>query len=279
MPPIDLRGKPIAITGASSGIGRAAALACARAGMPVAAAARRTDRLESLVAEIKALGGRAVAVACDVDKPADCAALAQRTIAEFGSIHAVFANAGYGLEKPIHETTDAEMRAIFETNFYGTLNTIRAALPTMLAARAGHVLICSSCLAKLAVPGFGAYSATKAAQDHIARAMRIELAGTGVHVSGVYPVGTTTEFREAAHRDGRGYAQAVHTPRGFMQTPQRVADAIVRCLRHPRPEVWTSTPARLTFALGVAFPRLADAVLRRLAGSQARRAAQERLSP
>ncbi|MFM9996586.1 MAG: SDR family NAD(P)-dependent oxidoreductase [Phycisphaerales bacterium] len=278
MHPIDLRGKPIAITGASSGIGRAAALACARAGMPVAAAARRTDRLDSLVAEINSHGGRAVAVPCDVDNPGDSATLVRRTIDEFGSIHAVFANAGYGLEKPIHETTDSEMRSIFETNFFGTLNTVRAALPAMLTAHAGHVLICSSCLAKLGVPGFGAYSATKAAQDHIARAMRIELTGTGVHVSGVYPVGTTTEFREAARREGRGYGWAVHTPGGFMQSPGRVADAIVRCLRRPRPEVWTSTSARLLFALGVACPGLADAVLRRMAGTKNARSADQRIS-
>lgn len=262
MPPIDLRGRPIAITGASSGIGRAAALACARAGMPVAAAARRADRLEALVAEIAAAGGRAIAVPCDVDRPADCGALVERTIAEFGSIHAVFANAGYGLERPISEAGDADVRAIFETNFFGTLNTVRPALPFMLKAGAGHVLICSSCLAKLAIPFFGAYSATKAAQDHIARAMRLELAGTGVYVSGVYPIGTTTEFRQSTERASGGFGSAVHTPDRFVQPPERVAAAIVRCLRRPRPEVWTSASTRLAFALGVAFPGLADRVLR-----------------
>lgn len=266
MSPIEVRGRAIAITGASSGIGRATALACARAGMPVAVAARRQDRLDALVGEIAAGGGRVIAVACDVDHPGECESLIERTRAAFGSVYAVFANAGYGLQRPIAAVTDAEMRAIFETNFFGTLNVIRPALPMMLAAGAGHVLICSSCLAKLAVPGYGAYSATKAAQDHVARALRLELRGTGVHVSGVYPVGTRTEFREAAHRRG-GYGPAVRTPGRFMQTPERVADAVVRCLRRPRPEVWTSVPARLAFALGVAFPGLADAVLARMARS------------
>ncbi len=233
--------------------------------MPVAAAARRADRLEALVAEIRGVGGRAVAMACDVTRQEDTVRLVDRTIAEFGSIYAVFANAGYGLERPAAEASDAEWRAIFETNFYGTLNTIRPALPHMLRARSGHVLICSSCVAKMAIPWFGAYSATKAAQDHVARAMGIELRGTGVHVSGVYPIGTTTEFRDASRAASGGYEGPVHTPERFMQKPERVADAIVRCLKRPRPEVWTSPMTRFAFAAGVAFPRLADWGLARMA--------------
>jgi short-subunit dehydrogenase len=233
--------------------------------MPVAAGARRADRLEALVAEITAAGGRAIAVPCDVDRPEHCARLIDQTVTEFGSVYCVFANAGYGLERAVARTTDAQMRAIFETNFFGTLNTIRPALPRMLEARAGHILVCSSCLAKLAVPQFGAYCATKAAQDHIARALRIELHGSGVFVSGVYPIGTTTEFRDVA-REAGGYGKGVHTPKAFVQPPERVANAIVRCLRRPRPEVWTSAAARLAFAVGVALPRTADWALRRMAG-------------
>src|ERR1044071_3959181 len=174
---MDLSGKPIAITGASSGIGRATAAACAAAGMPVALGARRLEKLQAAVDEIRRAGGRAIAVEMDVDRPRDCDAFVERTVGEFGSIHAVFANAGYGLERPIAAITDAELRAIFETNFFGTMNTIRPALAAMKGA--GHVLVCSSCLAKVGTPFVGAYSATKAAQDHIARAMRIEMRGTG----------------------------------------------------------------------------------------------------
>src|SRR5437868_6360217 len=106
MPRIDLTGKPIAITGASSGIGLATALACARAGMPVALAARREDRLQEAVAKIRGEGGKAIAVRADVDSPQDCRALVERTVAELGSIYAVFANAGYGAYTPITDTPD-----------------------------------------------------------------------------------------------------------------------------------------------------------------------------
>ncbi len=272
MAPIDLTGRPIAITGASSGIGLATALACARAGMPVIAAARRADRLEDLVARIRAAGGRALAVRADVSRPEDCARMIDACIAEFGSIYAVFANAGYGLEGPVHALAEADLRAIFETNFWGTLHTIRPALPHLRAARAGHILICTSCVSKLALPFFSAYTATKACQDHIGRAMRIELAGEGVRVSTIHPIGTRTEFRDVKNRVSGRPHPALHTPERIRQSPERVADAIVRCHRRPRGaggEVWTSVGMRLAFALATALPGLADRVLARIARNRA----------
>lgn len=261
--PIDLHGLPIAITGASSGIGAATALACARAGMPVALAARRMDRLEDLVRDITALGGRAVAVACDVTNPEDCAALVDRTVAEFGSIYSVFANAGYGIEGRAHEITDKDWRAIFETNFYGTLWTIRPALKHMLASKRGHVLICTSCVAKSGVPYLAAYTATKAAQDHVGRAMRLELEGTGVHVSTVHPIGTVTEFSQVV-REKSGNTRFAETPKGLKQTAEHVASTIVRGLARGGPgEIWPSLAARLVFGAGTTFPGLADFILRR----------------
>ncbi|MCL4741976.1 MAG: SDR family NAD(P)-dependent oxidoreductase [Phycisphaerales bacterium] len=257
---VELRGLPIAITGASSGIGRATALACARAGMPVAVAARREARLGEVVAEIERAGGRAIAVRADVDDPEDCRRLVDRTIDAFGSIYAAYANAGYGLEQPIHLTSDAEARAIFETNFWGTVHTLRAALPPMLEAGRGHLLVCSSCLAKMGTPLHGYYSATKAAQDHVARAMRIELAGSGVFVSSVHPIGTRTEFTA---RKSEMNPERPPTKPPMMQDASVVASATVRCLRRPRGEVWTSLPARLLFALGCAAPGLADRAMMR----------------
>lgn len=258
MPPIELRDRPIVISGASAGIGRATALRCARAGMPVVVSARRADRLEETVAAIRAEGGRAVAAEADVRDPASCERVIARCVDAFGSIYAVFANAGYGVECAIHEMSDRAMRDIFETNFFGALNTIRPAIPRMVERSDGHVLICSSCVAKFALPYYGAYSATKAAQNHIGRAMRMELAPLGVHVSTVHPVGTRTEFFEVA-RAGSGDAPLIaHAPRALMQSPETVARAIVRCLRRPRPEVWTSRLVRIGMAVGAAFPRLAD---------------------
>ncbi|HYE60686.1 MAG TPA: SDR family NAD(P)-dependent oxidoreductase [Phycisphaerales bacterium] len=272
--PKDLRNLPIAITGASSGIGMATAVACARAGMPVALGARREDKLERVAEQIRREGGRAIVVRTNVDSPADCEALVERTIAEFGSIYSVFANAGYGADTPIappNAASDADIRAMFETNFFGTLNTIRPALPHMLKAGRGHVLICSSCLSKFALPWHTVYSATKAAQDHIGRGLLVELKPRGIAVSTVHPIGTTTEFFEqsaarshkaAGAADGPKPAE-IRTPRFMMQPPETVANAIVKSLRKPRGEVWTSLPVRLAFATLTAFPGLRDAVTAR----------------
>jgi len=268
---IDLRGRPIAITGASSGIGLATAVACAQEGMPVVLAARRLDKLETAVAAIRATGGQAIAVACDVDRQEDCDALIARTVQEFGSIYAVFANAGYGLESSVLEASDEAVRAIFETNFYGTLRTIRPAIAQMRSTKqnlGGHVLICSSCVSKIGIPGLSAYSATKAAQDHIGRALRVELAADRIHVSTVHPIGTSTEFGTSMRvaKDRQSSSIITRTPAMFTQSPEVVARAVVRCLKRPKGEVWTSLPTRLLAGLFVAFPAVADALLKRKFG-------------
>lgn len=262
--PIDLAGKPIAITGASSGIGQATALACAEAGMPVALAARRADRLEDAKRRIESAGGRATTFTLDVTDADASARLIDHTVEHFGSVYSVYANAGFGFERPHHETSREDLRAIFETNLWGSLNVIDPALPRMIDAGAGHVIICASCLSKIGIPYYGPYCATKAAQDYLGRAMRHELAPKGVHVSTVHPIGTRTEFFDEAKARSGGSSLMDRTPNAAMQSPERVASAIVKCLRKPKGEVWTSTPTRLALGLAVAMPGLTDFALRKM---------------
>lgn len=266
---IDLRGKPIAITGASSGIGAAAALACARAGMPVVLAARREDRLAALVEQIRRDGSTAEAVRCDVRNPDDCRRVIDRTVEAFGSIYAVFANAGYGIERATLDMTDAEWRDIVETNFFGSLHVIRPAAEHMKRAGAGHIVMCSSCLSKIGIPYYAAYCFTKAGQDYSGRAMRFELREFGIHVSTLHPTTTRTELWDVM-RDRNGGAMKVKpmARETRMHTPEKVAAALVRCLRKPRGEVWMSKSLRLGLGLGVMFPALADFGLRRMAAKR-----------
>lgn len=260
--PADLTGLPILITGASSGIGLATAFACAKAGMPVALTARRKDRLTAAADKIKAAGGRAVALRCDVTNPDECRFVLSRATEELGHLHAVFANAGYGVESPVHLMDEMDMRELFETNFFGSLNIIRPAVTEMLARKSGHILWCSSGLSKITLPNFAAYSASKAMQDHFGRAMRLELRGTGVISSTVHPISTESEFAKVVEERG-GDARRVRTPKGMRQTAEHVANCIVRCLRHPRGEVWPSLPARLLLGVATAFPQFADWVISR----------------
>lgn len=274
MPAIDLAGKPIAITGASSGIGAATAIACATAGMPVAIGARRADKVAEVVGRITRAGGRAVGVVTDVTVEGDNQRLIDECVRAFGSIYAVYANAGYGEERPIAEMPDADIRAMFETNFFGTLSTVRAALPRLLANPAGpggvrgHALICSSCLAKVWVPYYAVYSATKAAQNHVGRALNLELWDKGVRVSTVHPIGTRTEFFDVVRqRAEKGKVISLHTPDAMMQSPELVAARTVACLRRPRPEVWTGVGAvllRTGMCVANMLPGLTDRAMRRM---------------
>lgn len=261
---VNLQDLPIAITGASSGIGAATALACAEAGMPVVLGARRVERCEALVREITSRGGRAVAVEMDVTVPQDCTRLVDRTIEAFGSIYSVYANAGYGIESGVMETDDQAMRAIFETNFFGTMNTIRPAVEAMKLAGRGHVLICSSCIAKMSIPYYAAYSATKAAQAHLGRAMNLELAPLGIHTTVVCPGPTRTEFSEKVRTEWGSGRMIRHRPEAAADTAEDVARATVKALRRPRAEVWLSWPMRLGMAFCNAFPGVEHFVLRRM---------------
>lgn len=259
---MELAGSSIVITGGGTGIGAATARACAAAGMSVLIAGRRAQPLERVAADIKAGGGTCLGMTLDVTDDEHAVRLLDAAEAAFGSVHAVFANAGRGLDQAGHRTSMEALQSIFEINFFASQRLLaEAANRWLAAAQDGHLLACSSCVARFALPYHGAYAATKGAQDLFCQAMRAELAPAGIHVSTVHPITTTTEFFDvSAEISGRlshptGLQQ---TPRAFRQSPERVARAVVRCLRRPRPEVWTSSLARCTAALRMLFPRLMD---------------------
>ncbi len=270
-----LADRTIVITGASSGIGLATALACAAKGMRVALAARRVPLLEAAQERLAARGVRSIAMACDVTSRDDCERLIQRTEEELGPIYAVFANAGFGEQMPVLPDIDAH-QAQFDVNFWGSLRVIAPAVERMQRRGEGHVLLCSSCLSKIGMPYYAAYCATKAAQDHFARAMRHELRPAGIAVSSVHPVGTETEFMERLRERSPKGLLATGGKRRFVQSADRVAQAVLSCLERPRGEVWTSLPARLSLAAAVAVPGLADwAIARSLAGREKRADARD----
>jgi short-subunit dehydrogenase len=253
-----LTDRVMVVTGASSGIGRATAIEAARAGMDVVVSARRADRLASVAEAIRALGRKAAVVVGDVadrNYPAELLDAAERT---FGGADAVFSNAGYGAELPFLGMSDAEIRRMFEVNFFASIALCRAATERWRrAGRPGHLLLCSSCLARFTLPGMGPYAASKAAQAMVARSLRYELRADRIEVSSVHPITTATEFFEVA--GGSGIPD--HAPKFLVQRPERVAKAVIACLRRPKPEVWTSTVTRLSAGLFTAFPRVADLFL------------------
>ena len=256
----------IVITGASSGIGAATAVACGQAGMDVVLAARREDRLSEVASRLERQGGRALVMPCDVQCDEDVARLFDRTLDRFGKLDVMFANAGYGIFSKVAETPPRLIRDVFETNFWGTVRCVQAAVPIMRSNGGGHLLICTSAVSEIGLPMYGFYAATKAAQDAIAGAMRAELSTEGIVVSSVHPIGTATEFHDVVCRvspDGYGDV-GLNTPANLVHSAEKVAGSIVRCLRRPCPEVWPSVGARFGLALTTAVPRLSAWAMRNL---------------
>lgn len=268
--PRDLAQRVIVITGASSGIGAATAVECARAGMNVVINARRADRLEEVAGKVRAAGGAVETVVGDVTDQGVTMRLLDAAERRFDRLDAVFANAGYGFRRHAHEVTSEQLRHIFEVDFFASVELVNAAAKRLIERdHGGHLLMCSSCLAKFTLSGYSAYSAAKAAQNHICRAMNVELKPHRIHVSSVHPVTTTTEFFEVAERiNGREVGtKAVpgHASRLFVQSSEHVARAVVKCLRRPRPEVWTSFTTRAVAAAMTLWPAGLDFVMRRAA--------------
>ena len=243
-----LNSKVIVITGASSGIGAATAIQAAEAGMKVVLAARRADRLQAVADQIHAAGGES-----------------------FGRIDVMIANAGYGFLNAVDATSDDAHRRIFETNYWGTVRCVRGVIPIMQQQRAGHILIVSSIVGRIGLPYHAAYSATKSAQDTLAMGLRVELAFDQIDVSCVYPVTTDTEFFEVSASIGRREPGKVHAPGKFVQSPQTVARAIMRCLRKPKPEVWPAPLLRWGAGLALLMPRLTQRSLVRHAKKDRKR--------
>jgi short-subunit dehydrogenase len=249
---ISLQGKTILITGASSGIGAATARACTDAGMNCIITARREDRLLQLAKE---LGDTCIPIAGDVTEPGFNAHL----IDQSNNIYAVFANAGHGIDQAISGCDMQDVRTLFELNVFSAIELASLTAEQMAHCGGGHILLCASCLSKFATPKHGAYCASKSALEAFAKSMRMELKKDDIYVSTVHPIGTHTEFFDSsANRSGKTKSDfATQSPSWLMQPPQKVADAVLKCLRKPKPEVWTSLPMRLVSTWFSAFPRIA----------------------
>ncbi len=258
----DLEGMVVIITGASAGIGRALAVELGRAGARLVLAARRAELLDALNGE---LGGGHLCVLADVARPEACRELIDAAQRHFGRIDTLVCNAGYGFHRPVAETDAAAFTEIFQVNVLGTSECIRAAV-SIFDRQApeygwrGQVMIVSSVVARRAIPFFGAYSATKAAQLSLAEAMRVEVAPRRIAVTTVHPIGTATEFGavSAARSGGR---RPMRIKGEVQQSAADVARAMVRAIRRPRPEVWPFRPARWAIGLATLFPSLVDRAL------------------
>ena len=251
-----LEGKTAVVTGASSGIGEATARTLAARGVSVVLAARDLEKLEVLVREILASGGRALAVRTDVADRESVEALVTRTVGEFGSLDILVNNAGLGLSGRVAEVRAEDLRYVFEVNVIGPLNCIQAALPHM--RRGGRIINVSSVVGKRAIPKVGGYCSSKFALNALSDSLRVEIADLGVTVTSVYPGTTRTAFRDNSRRtkdEKRGWR-----PKGV--TSDKVAEKIARAAEKGTRDVYVTLPDRLFIAGHTLLPGIVDRALR-----------------
>jgi NADP-dependent 3-hydroxy acid dehydrogenase YdfG len=191
-----LDGKVAIVTGASSGIGEATALALAAEGAAVAITARREDRLQAVAQRIHALGGKALSLRVDVTDEAQVREMAARTEAEFGKADILVNNAGVMLLGPIGGADTEDWRRMVSTNVLGLMYCTHAVLPLMQRQGAGHIVNISSVAGRTARAGAGVYNATKWAVGAFSEALRQEVYKHSIRVTIIEPGAVATELLE-----------------------------------------------------------------------------------
>jgi uncharacterized protein len=257
---VELRGRTVLLTGASGGIGRAAALRLAAAGARVALFARTEAPLSALAAEIAAAGGEALAIAGDVSRSEDCSRAVAETTGRFGGLDALVNNAGIGYLRGLTEATDEEIGRMVEVNLLGTIRMTRAALPALLGRPGAALVNIGSMAGRVAPVYYGYYSATKFAISGLTESWRRELGPRGVRVTLLLPAAVETPFLERANR-----ARALGTgPSGTLLRPEQVADALLRALRRNPPDLYVPFWNRSFAWVDVIFPGISDRVMNAL---------------
>lgn len=227
-----LHGKVAMVTGGASGIGRATVHRFVAAGASVAVADRDADGAERVAKEVLAQGGAALACAVDVTDEAQVAAAVVRTEGEFGRLDVLSCNAGLAsYPVPALDSDPAEFSRIFDVNVKGVWLCVRAAVPALRRAGGGSISITGSVMGERARPGFGAYASSKAAVNHLAKVLALELAADGIRVNCLAPVATDTpmlaSFLGPDDPEKARKAFIAGIPLGRLAEPEDIADAAV----------------------------------------------------
>ncbi|MFC4124843.1 SDR family NAD(P)-dependent oxidoreductase [Nocardia rhizosphaerae] len=248
----DLTGRHVVITGASSGIGRAAAQAVADKGAVVFLLARRADELATVVAEITAAGGRAHGYPCDVTDAESVDAAVKTILDQHGHVDMLVNNAGRSIRRAIHRSTDRmhDFERTMAVNYFGALRMTFALLPQMRERGFGHIVNISSAGVQVATPRFSAYLASKAALDKFTEVAAVETLADGVTFTTIHmPLVRTPMITPSGEQ-------------GPAESPEWAAATIVRAL--------TERPKRIDVPLGtiaeyggILTPKLRDRILHR----------------
>ena len=250
----------VLITGASQGIGRATALLFAQKGYDVALAARQAERLEAVAQEIRGIGRTALAVPTDVTDVVQVNALVEKALECYDAIDVLVNNAGICMTAPMSQTTLSDWQQIINVNLWGYIYTIHALLPHFLERNRGTIVNVGSFGGKMPLPNMSAYCTSKYAVTGLTETLRLELEPKGIHVCGVHPSVTNSDFLERAVFRGEGdeRAELARQQMGEMlksplaSQPQDVAEAIWKVVKYPQTEMSVGSGAIATTLYKVA---------------------------
>jgi uncharacterized protein len=230
---MDLKGKVVLITGASSGFGMDAARLFAEEGCSVVLAARRIDRLQEQAAQIQAQGGEAFAVPVDVANREEIEIMVETVLDLYGQIDILFNNAGFG-RLAWHENMSSarDIDTQLDVNLHGVIQVTHAVLPGMLKRRSGHIINMASVAGWVAPPTYTIYSASKFGVRGFTDALRREVQPFGVDVSGIYPGPAKTEFGQ--HTGNHPMKKSALRRYFRSMTSEQVAERVVELARNPR---------------------------------------------
>ncbi len=254
---MQVRGRTVVVTGASSGIGKATAKEFARRGANIVLASRNRAKLERLAGDLLPLATRVIPV--DVTERLSVEALMRKSVEEFGSVDILVNNAGVALFAPVADGNLDNARYLFDVNFWGAVNCIQAAVPYMRDQGRGHIANVSSIAGRVSPPYMGMYSATKHALAAVSNSLRNELAGSGIGVSTVYPGLTQTSITENMLQE----VEAPDIPL-FIRwaSAEVVARRVYQAVRWNIRDVFVSPEDIFSMVADAVTPQLSDLVMR-----------------
>lgn len=249
------KNKTVLITGASSGIGREAAIEFAKQGVNLILVARRKEKMEKLKEQLEKSHIKIRTCQCDVSDKSQVRKMSEDVLKEFSHIDILVNNAGFAIYGSVSELTIEDIEAQMATNYFGMIYCTKNFLPSMLEQNSGHIVNVASVAASFGLPGIASYCASKFAMLGFSEGLKHELSGTGVGVTVVSPIMVRTDFFDHPSFE----KMPKYSPTSL--SPKTVAKAILKAANSPRLEIIVPSVVRGAVWAKHTFPYLINPIL------------------
>jgi len=252
---MDFKSKVVLITGASSGIGKEAAIEFAKLGANIVLVARRKDKLEQVANELKEFNVSTLVCQCDVSKKDLVKEMSKIVLEKFDSVDILVNNAGFAIYGAVSDLTINEIESQMETNYFGMIYCIKNFLPSMLKKKSGHIVNVASVAASFGLPGIASYCASKFAMLGFSEGLKHELKDTGVGITVVSPIMVRTDFFDHPSFE----KMPKYSPMSL--SSKTVAKAILKAANSPRLEIIVPSVVRGAVWMKNTFPYFINPIL------------------